>query len=139
MKNLLECSIFHNEMFKIGQTCAKAAPVPVFIIQVGFVMSKFHDNYFELCVVVSKFFSPWSQLGFGLWCSILVWVNMGFTLLLFLCCEILRFLLNWVVVGFKFYVKTNLVLNWVQDLYSLSIFHVHGWGWETMNTLCYMW
>jgi hypothetical protein len=63
---------------------------------------------------------------------------MGFTLLLFLCCEILRFLLNWVVVGFKFYVKTNLVLNWVQDLYSLSIFHVHGWGWETINTLCYM-
>jgi hypothetical protein len=50
--------MFHNEMFKIGQTCAKAAPVPVFIIQVGFVMSKFHDNYFELCVVVSKFFSP---------------------------------------------------------------------------------
>ncbi len=31
-KNIQEYSMFHNEMFKIGQTCAKAAPVPRYLL-----------------------------------------------------------------------------------------------------------
>ncbi len=43
-----------SKLINFGQTCAKAA----LVYKWDFVVSKFHDNYFELCVVVSKFFSP---------------------------------------------------------------------------------